>query len=151
MQLWERMARTSLESLTLMAAGVAAAGEDLGDATTVLLPDASDIPSRRRDVNVVWSGEAAEQERRQVGAPGEAAEEQHGQSRMEDGELDVPTAESSLGEDATDDEVIEDGDRGLVGGGGGGGGGDRGEPIEGDSGATGTGRGRRGGGEVRAE
>uniref|UniRef100_A0A0D3HEP0 Uncharacterized protein n=1 Tax=Oryza barthii TaxID=65489 RepID=A0A0D3HEP0_9ORYZ len=85
MQLRERMARTSWESLTLTAAGVAATGEDLSDAATVLLPDANDIPDRRRDVDIVRGGEAAEEERQRVGARGEAAEERHGRSWAEDG------------------------------------------------------------------
>lgn len=90
--------------------GVAAAGEDLRDAAAVLLPRAGEIPGRRRDVGVVRGGEAAEEERRRTGARGEAAEERHGRSRAEDGELDVPAAESGLGEDAADDGVIEDGE-----------------------------------------
>uniref|UniRef100_A0A0E0R0C1 Uncharacterized protein n=1 Tax=Oryza rufipogon TaxID=4529 RepID=A0A0E0R0C1_ORYRU len=102
MQLRERMARTSWESLTLTAAGVAATGEDLGDAATVLLPGANDIPDQRRDVDIVRGGEAAEEERQRVGAHGEAAKERHGRS--------------CLGEDAANDEVIEDGDGGLVSG-----------------------------------
>ncbi len=44
-------------------AGVAAAGEDLGDAVVYLLPGAVKVPSRRRDVGVVHDGEAAEEER----------------------------------------------------------------------------------------
>nr|AAL31054.1 hypothetical protein [Oryza sativa Japonica Group] len=60
------MARTSWESLTLTAAGVAATGEDLGDAATVLLPGANDIPDQRRDVDIVRGGEAAEEERQRV-------------------------------------------------------------------------------------
>nr|AAP54263.2 hypothetical protein LOC_Os10g33610 [Oryza sativa Japonica Group] len=131
MQLRERMARTSWESLTLTAAGVAATGEDLGDAATVLLPGANDIPDQRRDVDIVRGGEAAEEERQRVGAHGEAAKERHGRS--------------CLGEDAANDEVIEDGDGGLVSGGR-----DRGKPVEGDGGATGTSRGRRGGREAWA-
>uniref|UniRef100_A0A0E0FXM1 Uncharacterized protein n=1 Tax=Oryza nivara TaxID=4536 RepID=A0A0E0FXM1_ORYNI len=66
MQLRERMARTSWESLTLTAAGVAATGEDLGDAATVLLPGANDIPDRRRDVDIVRGSEAAKEERQRV-------------------------------------------------------------------------------------
>jgi hypothetical protein len=85
MQLWERMARTSWESLTLTAAGVAATGEDLGDAATILLPGANDIPDRRRDVDIVRGGEAVEEERQRVGVHGEAAEERHGRSWSEDG------------------------------------------------------------------
>ncbi|BAT11288.1 Os10g0475700 [Oryza sativa Japonica Group] len=85
MQLRERMARTSWESLTLTAAGVAATGEDLGDAATVLLPGANDIPDQRRDVDIVRGGEAAEEERQRVGAHGEAAKERHGRSWSEDG------------------------------------------------------------------
>ncbi|BAT05647.1 Os08g0443150 [Oryza sativa Japonica Group] len=52
--------------------------------------------------SVVHGGEAAEEERRRVGARGEAAEERHGWSWAEDGELDVPTTESGLGEDTAD-------------------------------------------------
>uniref|UniRef100_I1NUP0 Uncharacterized protein n=1 Tax=Oryza glaberrima TaxID=4538 RepID=I1NUP0_ORYGL len=66
MQLRERMARTSWESLTLTAAGVAATGEDLRDAATVLLPGANDIPDRRRDVDIVRGSEAAKEERQRV-------------------------------------------------------------------------------------
>ncbi|EEE55889.1 hypothetical protein OsJ_04548 [Oryza sativa Japonica Group] len=60
------MARTSWESLTLTAAGVAATGEDLGDAATVLLPGANDIPDRRRDVDIIRGSEAAKEERQRV-------------------------------------------------------------------------------------
>uniref|UniRef100_A0A0D3EPT9 Uncharacterized protein n=1 Tax=Oryza barthii TaxID=65489 RepID=A0A0D3EPT9_9ORYZ len=105
-----RMARTSWDSSTLTAVRVAVVGEDLGDVVAVLLPNAGKVPGRRRDVNVVHGGEAAEEERRRVGARGEAAEEWHGWSRTEDGELDVPAAESGLREDTTDDGVIEDGE-----------------------------------------
>ncbi len=105
-----RMARTSWDSSTLTAVRVAAVGEDLGDVAAVLLPNAGKVPGRRRDINVIHGGEAAEEERRRVGARGEAAEEWHGWSRTEDGELDVPAAESGLREDTTDDGVIEDGE-----------------------------------------
>uniref|UniRef100_A0A0E0EYA3 Uncharacterized protein n=1 Tax=Oryza meridionalis TaxID=40149 RepID=A0A0E0EYA3_9ORYZ len=85
-----------------------------------VLPDAGKIPGRRRNVSVVHGGEAAEEERWRVGARGEAAEERHGWSRAENGDLDVPAAESGLGKDAADDGVIKDGheevgDGGLVG------------------------------------
>uniref|UniRef100_A0A0D9YA20 DUF834 domain-containing protein n=1 Tax=Oryza glumipatula TaxID=40148 RepID=A0A0D9YA20_9ORYZ len=105
-----RMARTSWESSTLTAVRFAAVGEDLGDVAAVLLPSAGKVPRQRRDVDIVHGGEAAEEERRRVDARGEAAEERHGRSRAEDGELDVPAAESGLGEDAADDGVIEDGE-----------------------------------------
>ena len=82
-----------------------------------VLPGAGKIPGQRRDVSVVHGDEATKEERRRVGARGEAAKERHGWSRAEDGDLDVPAAESGLGKDATDYGVIKDGHEGVGDGG----------------------------------
>nr|TKW09000.1 hypothetical protein SEVIR_6G062800v2 [Setaria viridis] len=60
--------------------GVTPAGEDLGDAAAVVLPQgcACDGSGGRGDLGVVGCGEAAEEERRRAGARGEPAEERHG-------------------------------------------------------------------------
>nr|AAK27823.1 putative stachyose synthase [Oryza sativa Japonica Group]AAP54210.1 hypothetical protein LOC_Os10g33070 [Oryza sativa Japonica Group] len=66
------------------------------------------------EVAVKGAKEAYSSARLWAGARGEAAEERHGWSRAEDGELDVPATESGLGKDAADD--LDGG--GSLGGGG---------------------------------